>query len=62
MEKMLTTAEAAKLLGLAEQTLNKYRCLRTGGPRWHKIGRLVRYSEADCLAYLESCRVEVAGA
>ena len=50
---MLTTGEAARYLGLAPATLNKWRVYRTG-PRFLKLGRAVRYRRADLDAYVAS--------
>ncbi|WP_417455909.1 helix-turn-helix transcriptional regulator [Kordiimonas sp.] len=50
---MLTTHEAARLLGLAPSTLNKWR-LYGLGPRFVKLGRAVRYRRPDVDAYLAS--------
>jgi len=50
---MLTTEQAARYLGLAPATLNKWRVYGTG-PRFHKLGRAVRYRRADLDAYLAS--------
>jgi len=49
----MTTPEAARYLGLAVSTLNKWRCLG-GGPKFLKLGRAVRYRQADLEAYLSS--------
>ena len=54
---MLTTPEAARLLGLSAQTLADWRC-RGIGPRFCKLGRAVRYSHRDLLAFAEASRVE----
>ena len=43
---LLTTAEAAKMLGIAEATLNEWR-LRGEGPAYTKMGRLVRYPDYE---------------
>lgn len=56
--KLHDTKSAAKHLGgednpLKENTLEIWR-VQGRGPRWIKIGRLVRYDEADLDAYLES--------
>jgi len=51
---MLTTAEAAQLLGLAKSTLNKWRVYGTG-PTFIKLGRAVRYRRSDLDAYMASC-------
>ena len=51
---LLTTAQAAKVVGLQPSTLETYRT-RGGGPRFRKIGRWVRYVPADLEAWLEEC-------
>jgi excisionase family DNA binding protein len=50
-----TTAEAAKILGLKKGTLEVWR-YQGKGPLFHKIGRLVRYSEADIEAFINGSR------
>ncbi len=50
---MLTTAEAARHLGLAFSTLNKWRVYGTG-PAFIKLGRAVRYRRSDLEAYTAS--------
>lgn len=50
--KLLNTEQAAALLGLKYNTLNQWRYLKRG-PKFRKIGKLVRYAEADLLEYLE---------
>ena len=52
--KLLTTEEAAAWLGLSPRTLECYR-IRGEGPRFRKIGRWVRYLEADLEAWLGEC-------
>jgi excisionase family DNA binding protein len=59
--KLLNEIEAAKVLGCKVSTLQKWR-LMDKGPQYIKVGRLVRYSEEDLMAYLESNRVEPANA
>jgi excisionase family DNA binding protein len=46
MDAFLTTAMAAKVLGISRKTLEKWRVIG-GGPRYRKMGRLVRYCEKD---------------
>ena len=43
---MWKTAEAAAFLGVANQTLNKWRCHSTG-PRYYKLARYIWYKEED---------------
>lgn len=54
IDQLLTTAQAAELLGgLSPKTLNKWRF--TGdGPKYKKIGGAVRYSVADLQAFVEA--------
>lgn len=42
----LTTAEAARLLGVSERHLERLRAVGRG-PRWVTIGRSVRYARGD---------------
>ena len=46
MEKLLTTKELAQYLGISETTLIQHR-LKGTGPRYVKIGHLVRYRQVD---------------
>ncbi len=48
---ILTTPQAARYLGLAVSTLNKWRCSRDG-PRFLKLGRAVRYRRQDLDAFV----------
>lgn len=47
------TADAAKLTGLAKSTLEKLRVAGTG-PRYLKLGKVVRYRRADLDAWLDA--------
>lgn len=49
---VMTQKELAELCKISERTLEDWR-LRGGGPRYTKVGRLVRYLRADVLAFLE---------
>jgi predicted DNA-binding transcriptional regulator AlpA len=51
--KVVTTAEAARVLGLAESTLAKLR-LNGNGPIYCKLGRRVVYRTADLEEWLQS--------
>jgi excisionase family DNA binding protein len=51
--RLLTTEEAAALLGAKPQTLSIWRCTRVRNIPFVKIGRLVRYRERDLIAWLE---------
>ena len=52
-EKLITGHEAAKILGLSEQTLRIHR-IKGGGVPFVKIGRNVRYKESDLISYIEA--------
>ena len=49
------TQGAAHYVGVARQTLEKWR-VAGGGPVFYKIGALVRYRQADLDAWLDSRR------
>ena len=53
--ELLTTKEAARLLGLSQSTLNKLR-VYGGGPRYLKLTRRVRYSIDDLNSWLNDRR------
>jgi excisionase family DNA binding protein len=48
----LSPGEAAEFIGVATQTLANWRA-KGSGPRHRKIGRLVRYSRDDIVAWIE---------
>lgn len=50
---MLRTKQAADYIGLQETTLEAWRC-RGGGPIFLKLGKAVRYRQADLDAFIES--------
>lgn len=52
--RLLTTDEAAEFLGVTPGTLCVWRCLARYPLAYIKIGRHVRYNEADLLAWMES--------
>lgn len=52
MERLLTTQQAAELLGLSEQTLRNWRTTG-GGPPAVKVGRNVRYRGRDLERWLD---------
>ena len=52
---VMTVAEAAEYLGLAQSTLNKWRCVG-GGPKYLKMGKAVRYRMIDIQKWLEANR------
>ncbi len=59
--KMLNEEQAAKILGCTVSAMRKWRLLGKG-PAYCRIGRLVRYSEADLASFLDANRVQPAGA
>jgi predicted DNA-binding transcriptional regulator AlpA len=52
MERLLDQNEAARLLGLSVRTLERHRVTGTG-PRFTRIGRLVRYRSCDLADFVE---------
>jgi hypothetical protein len=54
---MKNEKEAAVILGCTISALRKWRLLGKG-PAYCKIGRLVRYADADLAEYLDASRVE----
>jgi len=52
MEKILTQVEAAQILGVSERTLERHRTAGTG-PRFTRLGRLIRYREQDLIDFVE---------
>lgn len=56
MSDLLSTAETAKQLGIAEQTLRKWRSKGDPLIPYVKIGKLVKYSQKDIDEFIESCR------
>jgi predicted DNA-binding transcriptional regulator AlpA len=53
MNRLLTTSEAADLLQMSISFLMKAR-LRGDGPRYRKVGRAVRYLEADLWEWMKA--------
>jgi excisionase family DNA binding protein len=50
---MVSQAEVAELLGVTERCIEGWR-VRGGGPRYVRVGRLVRYRESDVSAWLDA--------
>ena len=50
-DTLLSTSEAAKLVGASERWLERHRLAGTG-PKFAKLGRLVRYRRADLLGWI----------
>ena len=57
---VLNERQAANVLGCSVGLMRKWR-LFGDGPSYLKIGRLVRYRQADIDSFLEAHRVETAG-
>lgn len=56
-KRLLSTVEAARLLGLQPSTLEVWRCRGGGGPRYTRIGNnrgAIRYDIRDLDAYIEA--------
>ena len=53
MGRVLTTGEAAELVGLAASTLENLRVIG-GGPTYLKLGRAVRYRAEDLNRWLDA--------
>jgi predicted site-specific integrase-resolvase len=51
--KLLTTDQAAEILNVKTATLRVWR-MQGKGPRFRKIGALVRYAEADLAAFIDA--------
>jgi predicted DNA-binding transcriptional regulator AlpA len=53
LEQLRDQGWAARLLDCSTKTLETWRT-KGFGPRWVRVGRLVRYREADIHAWIES--------
>ena len=51
-QQLITEKEAAQFLSVSLRTIQNWR-FRNRGPKYKKLGRLVRYSVADLSAYAE---------
>lgn len=52
--RLLTTEEAATMLGVQAQTLAVWRCKhRNGDLKYVQLGRLIRYREIDVLDFID---------
>jgi hypothetical protein len=59
-DRLLTSSETGKFLGLTTETLKKYRKREsaTKGPKFVRLnGRVVRYKLSDLLAYIAGSEV-----
>lgn len=52
--KLLTKKEAARFLNVSIKTLDRWIYERRG-PKYYKVGALVRYRNSDLVAFLEAC-------
>lgn len=53
MERMVSQTEVAELLGVTERCVEGWR-VRGGGPRYVRVGRLVRYRVSDVSSWLDA--------
>lgn len=58
--RLLTPEEVSAFIGVPVATLAQWRYRKTGIP-YLRIGRLVRYSQADVESFLQRSKVEVRG-
>ena len=54
LEGLITTKEAAKLLGIKPQTMNLWRSTKRHKIPFCKIGSAVRYRESDLVAFIDN--------
>lgn len=54
LEKLLTPAQTAELLGVKEQTLTVWRSTKRYPLAYVKVGRSVMYREADVRQFIQS--------
>lgn len=52
LRHLFDTPQLSSHLGIGEKALEKWR-LQGKGPKFIKVGKLVRYDEADVLAWIE---------
>ena len=57
MDRVFTTEEAARLLGLRSRVLKDWRSKKGNKLPYCKLGRLVRYFESDILEFIEESKV-----
>ncbi len=66
IERHLTTKQVSEVTAIAAGTLAQWRCreqkpnARPLGPKWKRLGRAVRYAEADVRAWLAEREVHAA--
>ena len=61
MTELLDERQAAKWLHCSVAALRRWRLLRTNGPAFCRIGRLVRYRPEDLAAFVGGCVVRPTG-
>ena len=54
-DEMLTTKQAAAMLGVSRWWLERRRSVIGGGPRWFKVGDKAVYKRRDVDNFLEKC-------
>jgi len=52
LPQLLDQREACAYLGVSQPTLNRWRC-QGQGPKFVKMGRVIRYRAADVAAFVE---------
>lgn len=60
-DQQVSTADAARLIGVAPKTLGNWRTRRQGPPFYRVSPRIVSYKVADLIAFMESRRQSVEG-
>lgn len=53
-DQFLTATQAADLLGIKPSTLAAWRCLRSDGPPFSKIGSAVRYRRGALIEWVQA--------
>jgi excisionase family DNA binding protein len=51
--RLLTTEETAAYIGVEVQTLAVWRCKHRYGLKFVRVGRLIRYREADVIEFID---------
>lgn len=59
MDRLLSTAEVARLLSVTRSTIDGW-ARSARGPRFYRVGKSRRYREADVLVWLEANATEPA--
>ena len=60
-DRLLSSSEAAAVLGCKPDTLPVWRCRNSPSIPYHRIGKLVRYSRKDLDEFLAKNRVDRSG-